>query len=605
MSTYEAVLIPCIIILLIFLIASFVFSRKIRLASNDIKSAINFIQSIKPKQRIDEDEPSTAETWRPDLRSTFIDRYSSIDEEISKNITLRNCWKKYSRNMQFPGIDFSLSPEIPPRTRNTSSLDNVFSFENVLSPLMNIRRYTSLPNKLAGAGLLFTFVGLCIGIFNASEGLSSDNIETTRNSLSPLLSGAAMAFTTSVCGLSLSMIFSLIEKTKFHNIEICIKDFVRLLDERIEYIDSHKLAHLKLEAIQYQTKVLSSFQLDQQRITDETITRVSREFREAMTESAGSELNKLGEMIASMSDRLDQSLSNLSENHKTIQSSTHATVQKMEDALIANNEALIVNYKNIESKEELRLNGIKDCFNSMIKTINSSTESNSKKINDTAKIVTEELYCSLGSTINEKLIEFVEKTTSSIDDSMRIFRENIELSNNSISTTIQSIPETLNRLEEINKQFSIRQNEQIGSQKGTIELLDNLKFSAEYINSTASHLSETNDKCIETNKSFSKIAKQIERSFNLSNDNLALINDSQALMDKNWKNHEERFSNLDQSIERSFVNLQDGLKSYTAQTNIYIKSLDDHTSKISSHLIEAVNEIQEKTRLPISSGNSA
>jgi hypothetical protein len=61
---------------------------------------------------------------------------------------------------------------------------------------------------LTTLGVVGTFVGLIVGVSSASEGLADPDINVARDSLSLLLSGAELAFITSILGLLLALLHS-------------------------------------------------------------------------------------------------------------------------------------------------------------------------------------------------------------------------------------------------------------------------------------------------------------------------------------------------------------------------------------------------------------
>jgi chromosome segregation ATPase len=70
------------------------------------------------------------------------------------------------------------------------------------------RIFQALPGILTGLGVLGTFVGLQLGI----GGLDLQDLKKLETSIVPLIQGCAVAFSTSVWGVGVSLIFSLLEK---------------------------------------------------------------------------------------------------------------------------------------------------------------------------------------------------------------------------------------------------------------------------------------------------------------------------------------------------------------------------------------------------------
>ncbi|MEN1451253.1 anti-phage ZorAB system protein ZorA, partial [Pseudomonas aeruginosa] len=72
------------------------------------------------------------------------------------------------------------------------------------------RLLAAAPSFLVAIGVLGTFVGLTVGL----EGLvgTSDEIEALKGGINKLISGAAVAFMTSVWGVFFSLLLNFVEK---------------------------------------------------------------------------------------------------------------------------------------------------------------------------------------------------------------------------------------------------------------------------------------------------------------------------------------------------------------------------------------------------------
>ena len=64
--------------------------------------------------------------------------------------------------------------------------------------------------------------------------MDTSDLQKMRSSLQPLLSGAALAFWTSICGLLCSLAFSIAEKGQFHRIEKALARWNEGLDQRLK-----------------------------------------------------------------------------------------------------------------------------------------------------------------------------------------------------------------------------------------------------------------------------------------------------------------------------------------------------------------------------------
>jgi hypothetical protein len=97
-------------------------------------------------------------------------------------------------------------------------LYDVLSFDNIEATHMSESSMSFYRSLLISIGVIGTFAGLIVGIDGASEGLASTDSATARLSLQDLLSGAGLAFITSIAGLSFSTLFGIQHQKKFNAI---------------------------------------------------------------------------------------------------------------------------------------------------------------------------------------------------------------------------------------------------------------------------------------------------------------------------------------------------------------------------------------------------
>ncbi|MEF1341470.1 hypothetical protein REH81_32775, partial [Vibrio rotiferianus] len=74
---------------------------------------------------------------------------------------------------------------------------------------------------------------------------------------------------------------------------------------------------------------------------------------------------------------------------------------------------------------------------------------------------------------------------------------------------------------------------------------------------------------------------------------LSTLRDVQEQMTQVWNEYEERFSDLDTTLENLFRNVSSGLERYASQTDDYILGLDKHASEVVQSLAAATKEIAD------------
>jgi chromosome segregation ATPase len=92
--------------------------------------------------------------------------------------------------------------------RRSLDAEEIFTDDQFAPGLSSNRIFQALPGILTGLGVLGTFVGLQLGI----GGLDLHDLKKLETSIVPLIQGCAVAFSTSVWGVGVSLAFTFLEK---------------------------------------------------------------------------------------------------------------------------------------------------------------------------------------------------------------------------------------------------------------------------------------------------------------------------------------------------------------------------------------------------------
>ena len=101
---------------------------------------------------------------------------------------------------------------------------------SIIFPEISFSFYQSVPNLLTGLGILGTFIGLAFGVGAASSGLASSMPSEITASLQQLLDGASLAFLTSICGISSSILFVPVLRTCSRQLHLDVNRWVGTLE---------------------------------------------------------------------------------------------------------------------------------------------------------------------------------------------------------------------------------------------------------------------------------------------------------------------------------------------------------------------------------------
>ena len=194
----------------------------------------------------------------------FYKNYKKISDRIEAIPTLSHHWQEFKEHVIFPTETESTEQKLEQlKIRNSLPPSFFFSEEKFIERPIDLRYIDAVPGKLVALGVLFTFVGLSIGIASATHTLGGlegalDTPELNKT-LMMLLKGASLAFITSVAGIALSLCFSRIEKRKIKDVKKSLNSFVDKLEKSLSFITSEQI-HLQIRDIaKEQNKKLDGF----------------------------------------------------------------------------------------------------------------------------------------------------------------------------------------------------------------------------------------------------------------------------------------------------------------------------------------------------------
>ena len=127
---------------------------------------------------------------------------------------------------------------------NTPAIEFFSEVSTCNAQKINLRLLDAASGTLVGLGLLGTFLGLTIGI----QDFDSSSTQNIQKSIQLLLSGMGTAFLTSLIGMLLSMIYTIIDKRWRNKLARNINIMTSKLDS-LYYIDDRTLDNLNEEAL--------------------------------------------------------------------------------------------------------------------------------------------------------------------------------------------------------------------------------------------------------------------------------------------------------------------------------------------------------------------
>lgn len=181
----------------------------------------------------------------------FFHDYESISSDLTQLSIIGPRWREFKETLLIP------TQEGRP-IQATAPAQRWFDLSMLSDAKIDQRYHAALPNLLVGAGLLFTFLGLTVALYNAS-GIVAENASQAERShaLQGLLDAAAFKFITSLAGLLLSISYAIFWRWRCRLVERYTDGFLTDLEYRVPFRtatvaqeEANDLAQRQLETLQ-------------------------------------------------------------------------------------------------------------------------------------------------------------------------------------------------------------------------------------------------------------------------------------------------------------------------------------------------------------------
>ena len=476
---------------------------------------------------------------------------------------------------------------------------------------VNLRMLDAASGTLVGLGLLGTFLGLTLGI----EGFDSSNTENIQNSINNLLSGMGTAFYTSLFGMTLSIIFTFIDKV-FRN---KLSKQLFMLNERLDemyYIDDNnvnalnqeRIANLLFNNLKHEMEKQTSSMIVkteeaahnlQEKIVytnnEGQVTTIGNAIREILSENTEQTkaLKSFSTDLAielnngfdeSLSRQMQQKILPLMENVDTTTKAIVEHIDKMAEQVSSPATDLI---QNVVSE-------LKGCMSNIMETMSGTAtaglESLSTQLSTAAQAIMEfpqnlsTVSATLESTIEEvkNAVNDISSTSASANNTtMKQMQDQITYATTAISNAISEVHEVMNGLSNT-------------SQEQSRIMVDKLAEAAEkmsqYLDNTMTSLSSS---VAESVKGISEdISRKQENLLVLQSEMMTKMeNTMNGITQSSQEQNGRMVNNLSEASERMGMFLNETVSTISAKMR---QSMQDMATDVSSKQMELLT-LQETT----------
>lgn len=537
--------------------------------------------------------------------------FEELNDALLRSPRYGGVWAKFSEHLIREPTDdgIQIYSSVPPHA--------YINDENIIETYINTRLYRSLPALFTSFGILGTFVGITFGLSASGLGnLTEMTHAELKESMGELLQGASFAFSTSVWGILLSILFSIYEKRLFNGLSRQISQ----IHIRIDSLFPRKSPEAWLVEVagqnRQQTAELKSFNTDlalsiadaldeklaerltpaigellsaveelskfKQESTLEAIRELVDEFKTAMTAGASQQIEDLRETLEDASQTMRES-SKVAEKNRQESEAAHdrmvqASNEQIERMVSAVGDSQIKMNEDLSKLFSDMLGSTEEAVRQLQDGLKDSLSSHTAELTallDSSKDTFERLDQSLRSLEEFLEVRFkdlaarYDEERSAIGELLQVFRENVDGARAIVQETRSAFQDVA----------------AVSNSWGEI---------TETLNATAIRLGDAQSQFSETLEGFEALVREAMNSMAQST---GALQEATAGTERSWRAYEDRFGQLREDLEASFETLHTGFLDYQralqAGVGEVVESLDKELAKATNALGGAVEGLRE------------
>ena len=510
----------------------------------------------------------------------FFSRFSRIDTRIREIPALEPLWSEFKENLIHPPVESESSEQ---KIRNSYPAAAYFNEASLLSPRLGLRHTEALPNYFTGLGILGTFIGLSAGIYLAGEtlapeagtlvaGMEAPDPNAIMNGMTKLLGGAALAFVTSVCGLSASLSFGWYSRHRIDTVRQAIDGWNHALDERVELVTVEQLAGQQLEQLVVQSTQLKRFNTDLAvSIADALDERMAGSIVPALQTMVEAIDGLRGDQAGTNQEMLDGVAKGFLE---ALTGSVKDQFQQVSDTLGKLDAAIRESAAAVDTSNKAAERSIRDSTAAVTQTLKTAFEDLTTNLRAAVRETATELK-SAGQTVGRELrgggqslsteLGKAAESAEGLAPAFDLVAEGITDAGNQIVLAATPFAEAATKLAEL----------QVGIGEATTEL-----------GKTVNELAFANERSAKSAEKTARIVERVEAAVDM-------IKKVQVEAATAWRTYENRFQSLDEALAGVLAQITDSLTDYTREMRKFTSEVDTEMATSVKLLSGAIQQLDE------------
>lgn len=544
------------------------------------------------------------------------ENYESLFNKLKRNKKFGHFWQEFDETI-IKTKDESDNFKI----YNTVDAHQFFNFSSLVKTTIDIRYYNAIPGILTGLGLLGTFLGITFGLSGIAH-IQGATTQELKNGIFGLLSGAQLAFSTSVWGIFLSLLFNTLDKNLIGKLGDKTRELQSQIDSLFTKTGAEAILVDTLHQSKAQTEELKKFNNDLVfRIGDALDEAVAKNFtpvfqeligaveelREVKQESATEAISRLAEEFKSaMTAGANQQISQMS-----------STLQETAELLNDANKKTARDQEVMKEMLDTHLSSFKDSIDSIMRDLAQNQQANNHEMQQSMEKILNRIDSSLENT-DKHFESLMNETQQNVNENLSNVRNMFEHLSTDFAEKIEGLTTRYDKERDSLERILDKVDAQIHNFNDSVKNMDGvstkIKEIVPRIERTSNNLASAVSRFSEAQEGMLDTLVEIQQKYQTINtENEELLEQMRTALENtrdHWSAYESRFENLRGDLNGVFGELQQGLSAYQSQTkNGLVENLQQFDSIMSDAIgrlsggVDQIRDVLEEIEIHSNGAN--
>lgn len=545
--------------------------------------------------------------------TAFATNFENVSQTVGENPIVGHLWNEF--------VETSERQERI--VKNTVRPQVFINMNSVREGSIGLKIMGTVPGYFVGLGLLLTFIGLVIALSKAAAGASGGDAATMTQSLRELLNAATFKFSTSIAGLFASILLSFVFKLYAVSIENALHKLNREIERvhtaltphaitqeiardaaaqlvQLKEINTDKFFQRMGEQIapQIKTVLQEAFQpltekLDASvgRLEDNSqrgVEGLLSRFQENLSAGAGTEMREIAGAIRETREALSQVQTGLQATTDALGARLDASMERFASIADRSREQFLASNSQGIAQLQTGIETVIGRVNESMGTFQSSLTDYQRRISENAEDSTARVRAASEAAAKAST-EAVEGIAKAIQDSV----------GEAVARITQDVAALSQSLQATEKAFTAQVSSMREAVSGSNEIAGSFRKVANDVSTAAAPLVRSSGDIRASTEALSAAVANALSAISESQTTAKLL--GERLVDHTdqiraiWSSYEQRFANVDASLERAIGALSGETDKYAQNLKAYVQEIDKGCAEAVQRLSQIANDLGENT----------